>query len=107
MQMLLGQKLGCRSCRAARNAARRTVCRQSNMNYFDGQPVQLGDMAAVGGGMIGCVIGVIHQGLFSEAMPKGDYGVAYGAMVKTDKAGWVLITKSDDAEFLLIQRRTY
>jgi hypothetical protein len=46
------------------------------MNYFDGQAVQLGDVAAVGGGTTGTVIGILHEGLFSEAMPRGDYGVA-------------------------------
>ncbi len=75
------------------------------MNYFDGQPVQLGDVAAVGGGTTGTVIGILHQGLFSEAMPQGDYGVAHGVMVNTEEAGWVLITKADDPEFLLIRRK--
>jgi hypothetical protein len=76
------------------------------VNYFDSQAVQLGDVAAVGGGMTGTVIGILHQGLFSEAMPQGDYGVAHGVMVNTEEAGWVLITKSDDPEFLLIRRKT-
>ena len=74
------------------------------MKYLDGQPVRLGDVVDLGGGMTGVVVCLFDERLFDPGFQKlAQGGPDKGVMVNSAQAGLVHFPKPD-VDLVLLHR---